>query len=162
MVFRNTMILLAFSLALGMAAENADARSRGHPLSWMEGPNVWDETKKFQPYLENAKHPHPTQWADRDWYAEDWIAQRQSGLALVQGYYNANIIRDQDVDDGMPVLIVGPNFYHLSGYDKRRVVHTIDVVYGVTARQQGAAITLKDWHTKRAIGYFDTQGLTLQ
>lgn len=162
MIFRNILFLLGFFAVVAGAAGDADARSRNHPLSWLEGPSVWDEAKHYQPYLENAKHPHPAQWADRDWYAEDWIAQRQNGLQLVQGFYNSGIIRDQEVDDGMPVLLVGPNFYHLSGYDKRRVVHTIDVVYGVTAQQQGAAITLKDWHTRRAIGYFDREGLTLQ
>lgn len=162
MVFRNILFLLAFLTVCVGAAGHADARSRNHPLAWVEGPSIWDTTKQYQPYLENAKHPHPSQWADRDWYAEDWIAQRQSGLQLVQGYYNSDIIRNQDVDDGVAVLIVGPNFYHLSGYDKRRVVHTIDVVYGVTARQQNATIMLKDWHTKRHIGYFDHEGLTLQ
>lgn len=162
MIFRNTLFLLGFLTVFAAAATDAEARSRSHPFSWTDPPSVWDETKKFQPYLENAKHPHPSQWADQDWYAEDWISQRRSGLALVQGFYDSGIIRDQDTDGGMPVLVVGPNFYHLSGLDKRRVVHTVDVVYGVTRQNRQAAILLKDWYTKRTIGVFNDQGLALQ
>lgn len=161
MIFRNALFLLVFLTALGSAAGDADARSRDHLFGWLDQRSIWDETKKYQPYLENAKHPHPLQWVDRDWYAEDWLSQRD-GMTLVQGFYDAGIFKDQDTDDGTPVLIVGPNFYHLSGYDKRRVVHTLDVVYGVTERNRDAAILLKDWHTKRVIGVFNDQGLALQ
>lgn len=159
MLFRNALFSLVI---LSLSSVAALAGSKPNIFGWGKGHDVWSDAKQFQPYLENAKHPHPSQWADRDWYAEDWISQRQSGLALVQGFYSSDIIRNQDVDDGVPVLIVGPNFYHLSGYDKRRVVHTVDMVYGVTARQQNAAILLKDWYTKRAIGHFDREGLTIQ
>ena len=162
MVFRNVLFLLSFLTVLSAAGADAWAKSKANPWSWPQRHTIWSEAKHYQPYLENAKHPHPAQWADQDWYAEDWISQRQSGFNLVQGFYSSDIIRNQDVDDGVPVLVVGPNFYHLSGYDKRRVVHTIDVVYGVTQQQQGATIMLKDWYTKRAIGYFDNQGLSLQ
>ena len=162
MICRNILFLFSFLAVSLMAAPGAQAKSKPNMFMWPQGKEAWEDVKEFQPMLENGKHPHPAQWATEDWYAEDWISQRPSGLALVQGYYNGDIIRDQDVDDDMPVLIVGPNFYRLSGYDKRRVVHTIDVVYGVTRAQPNAAIMLKDWHTRRPIGVFTRDGLSLQ
>lgn len=162
MIFRNALFLFAFLATATIVSAAAQAKSKPNIFAWPQGHEVWTETKKFQPYLENAKHPHPAQWATEDWYAEDWIAQRKSGMNLVQGYYTSDIIRDQEVDDDMPILIVGPNFYRLSGFDKRRVVTTIDVVYGVTQSQTGAAIMLRDWHTRRPIGMFTQDGLILQ
>jgi hypothetical protein len=162
MIFRNALFLFSFLIAVTLASQVALAKSKPHMFGWPQGHEDWVDAKHHQPYLENAKHPHPAQWATKDWYAEDWISQRRSGLDLVQGFYKSDIIRNQDVDDDIAILIVGPNFYRLSGYDKRRVVHTIDVVYGVTKAQPDATIELRDWHTRRPIGVFTNQGLMLQ
>lgn len=162
MIFRNVLFLFAFLTAATGAGTGAWAKSKPNIFMWPQGHELWEDTKAFQPHLENAKHPHPAQWATKDWYAEDWIAQRPSGLNLVQGFYTSDIIRDQDVDDDMPILIVGPNFYRLSGFDKRRVVTTIDTVYGVTRSQPQAAIVLRDWHTRCPVGVFTREGLSLQ
>ena len=162
MIFRNALFLFTFLAGGLLVSASAQAKSKPNMFMWPQGHEVWEDTKAFQPHLENGKHPHPAQWATEDWYAEDWIAQRKSGMNLVQGYYTSDIIRDQDVDDDTPILVVGPNFYRLSGFDKRRVVTTIDVVYGVTQSQPAAAIVLRDWHTKRPVGIYTQQGLTLQ
>lgn len=163
MMTRKILILVCFLAVSASLAAPAAAREKSSWFSWPFGHDEWTDAKKFQPYLENSKHPHNTQWADRDWYAEDWIGQRRNGMTLIKGFYDSDIFRNQEMDDdGVPTLVVGPNFYHLSGYDKRRVVHSLDVVYGVTRSRTNGSIILKDWYTKRTIGQFTQQGLQLQ
>lgn len=161
MIFRNTLILFSF-LVLLATSSSAMAKSKPWVFSWGMGHEEWTSYQKFNPYLENGKHPHNTQWQGRDWYAEDWLSQSQNGLSLIDGFYQANILKDQKIDDDIPVLIVGPAFYHLSGYDKRRVAHVVDVVYGVTRDKPNGTFILKDWHTKLPIGIYTEYGLQLQ
>ncbi|MCI5060010.1 MAG: hypothetical protein MRY79_02940 [Alphaproteobacteria bacterium] len=120
-----------------------------------------EEKRTSESYLEYERHLQIPQWAHEDWYAEDWTSKKK-GMDLVQDFYKADIFRDQVTDEnGMPVLIVGPNFYHLSGYDKRRVVHVLDVVYGLTASKTNGSFYLQDWHSEKIIGSFDRHGLRL-
>ena len=63
--------------------------------------------------------------------------------------------------DGVPYLEVGPNFYHLSGYDKRRVTQTLDAIYQVTANKPSMYF-LKDADTQRIIGTYTKEGLNLE
>ena len=115
----------------------------------------------FHPYLEDARHLQIPQWAHEDWYVEDWTSQTD-GMTLIKGFYAADILRDQTIGHaGLPVLVVGPNFYRLSGFDKRRVVTTLDTVYGMTAKSDNASFMLTDWNTKKPIGMFDHHGLRL-
>ena len=157
MIFRNLLILLVF-LAF---TPSAWAESKPWILSWSANHEKWENYKHFNPYLENGRDPHPTQWAQKDWYVEDWLSQRRSGLELVQGFYNVKILKDQEMEDGVPVLVVGPEFYRLSGFDKRRVVQTVDAVYGVTKSDPNQVVILKDWVTRRPIGLFTEYGLQL-
>jgi len=117
--------------------------------------------KPFRPYLEDSKHLQIPQWEDENWYVEDWTSQKD-GLDLIKGFYDADIIRDQAVGKNeMPVLIVGSNFYHLSGLDKRRVTQTIDTVYGIVSAKQNGSFLIQDWSTRSYIGAFDENGLRL-
>lgn len=130
-------------------------------------PNAWADkaTSRYPfytvPYLENPAHVQVPQWAHENWYAEDWTSQK-SGLELVKGFYDADILRNQTkAISGVPILVVGPNFYRLSGYDKRRVSHIVDVTYGITSAKPDGAFLLRDWHTRKPIGVFDQNGLRL-
>lgn len=161
MTFRNALILFSF-LAFFASASSVMAKPKPWPFSWGPGHDEWTAYKKYNPHLENGKHSHNTQWQGRDWYVEDWLSQSRSGLTLINGFYRANILKDQDVDDDIPVLVVGPEFYRLSGYDKRRVAHTVDVVYGITRGKPNGTFILKDWHTKLPIGIYTEYGLQLQ
>lgn len=119
----------------------------------------------FQPYLEDARHLQIPQWENlgshEDWYVEDWTSQ-EDGMTLIKGFYAADILRDQTIGHAeLPVLVVGPNFYRLSGFDKRRVVTTVDATYGMTEKSENAAFMLTDWNTKMPIGTFDQHGLRL-
>ena len=163
MIFRNALFLLSFFVMLAGGTANATPKSNFlFSQSWPHGHEAWESYTKFQPYLENNKHPHNSQWAGYGWYAEDWISQSGNGLDLVDGFYKADILRDQEMENGVPVLVVGPSFYRLSGLDKRRVVTAVDVVYGVTKNAPRGAIQLKDWHTDLPIGLYTEHGLQLQ
>ena len=120
-----------------------------------------ENTDKFHPHLETTRHLQIPQWEDKNWYAEDWLSQK-SGMDLVKGFYKADILRDQIAGKAeVPTLIVGPNFYRLSGYDKRRVTTIIDKVYGITAQRPNGSFYLQDWRTKDNIGVYDQDGLRL-
>ena len=131
-------------------------------FGWWPGHRECTSYKKFNPYLENGKETQNQQWAAEDWYVQDWLSQNENNFALIDGFFKADILRKQTSDDGVPVLLVGPQFYHLGGFDKRRVITTLDTVYGITESGEHPVIILKDWHTKREIGLFSKDGLQLE
>lgn len=116
----------------------------------------------FEPYLETAKPPHNTQWDSHIWSPADWIAQRSDANDLIRGFYNADILRAQVMDDDVPVLVVGPRFYMLNGEDKRRVAATVDNVYQITSSRLNGMYVLQDWKTDKMIGSYTQYGLQIQ
>lgn len=156
----NILILLSF-LTIFITPITAQAEVKAFLGGWGMNHNHYRESQKYHPYLENSRHVQIPQWEHKDWYAEDWLAQKD-GMELVRGFYAADILRDQKTGHAdLPVLIVGPNFYRLSGYDKRRVAHIVDVVYGITESKKNGTFMLRDWYTKRPVGVFDKNGLRL-
>lgn len=155
-----------FLICMGILMLSGIAPAKAEPKPWMFGwwPGHWEWTsyKKFHPYLENGKETQNQQWAAEDWYVQDWLSQNKDNFALIDGFFKADILRKQTTEDHVPVLIVGPQFYHLGGFDKRRVLTTLDTVYGITESGEHPVIVLKDWHTKREIGLFDKSGLQIE
>lgn len=149
------LILLSF-FAMFLATNPVEAGSK----RWNQRYHHQLNYAPFQPYLEDERHLQIPQWEDKNWYAEDWLVQRD-GMSLVSGFYDADIFRDQRTGKrNTPILVVGPNFYRLSGFDKRRVVTILDQVYGITA-ERGGIFMLEDWYTQAPIGVFDKEGLRL-
>lgn len=148
------------ALVLILCTSPASAEPKPWYFSWW--PSHWID-QNFEPHLEGPKHPHNTQWDSKSWEPADWAAQRPGGsLEVIQGFYRANILHRQYVDDDMPVLEVGPNFYHLSGYDKRRVTKLVDDYYQITANHLNAMYMIRDWRTGQPIGNYTAHGLSLQ
>ncbi len=144
--------------------QSANGKKHGH---WSEDREYYTQMKGFQPYLEDSRHEQVPQWEHQDWYLEDWFTQ-EKGMDMVKGFYEADIFRDQFQHQNRkkePIapktLVVGPAFYRLSGFDKRRVVKVLDVTYGVTQKNKEAVFVLEDWHTHRPIGYYTKDGLRL-
>ena len=154
--------LICMGLLMVSMAGPAFAQAQPWPFGWWPGHWKWTSYKKFQPYLENGKHTQNQQWAAEDWYVQDWISQNKDGFTLIDGFFRSDILREQTESDNVPVLIVGPNFYRLGGLDKRRVLTTLDSVYGITAGGEHPLIILKDWNTKKEIGLFTKEGLQLE
>ncbi len=137
------------------------AETKGFFGGWSAKHDQYRMAKKYNPYLENARHLQIPQWGHEDWYVEDWTSQTD-GMTLIEGFYAADILRDQKAGHAdLPILVVGPNFYRLSGFDKRRVATTVDTVYGMTERSENSSFMLEDWHTCLPIGTFDKHGLRL-
>ncbi len=163
---RPACFLLFFALvmaALGLCAGvSTVAHAEPKPWIWSWWPSHWDNMT-FKPYLEEPKEPHNNQWSHKNWEPADWSAQEENGARdVIQGFYTAGILQDQQIKDDVPVLVVGPNFYHLSGYDKRRVVQMVDDYYQVTASKLNGMFTLTDGRTNRPIGVYSANGLQLQ
>lgn len=151
----NTLFLLIFLGACSpMQLGNNDWR-------WSTPDEAYMPHAERDPYLEFEKHVQIPQWSHEDWVAEDWISQYNNPKDIVAGFYKADILRDQTFDDERKILVVGPNFYHLSGFDKRRVTHVVDVIYGITKSSEEGAFFLKDWKTSDYIGVHDRYGLRL-
>lgn len=155
---RLSVLIPAFA-ALFLCAHPASAEPKPWIWSWWEG--HWDHLD-FIPYLEDGKRPHNSQWNNSTWRPEHWEAQRKDAMEVIQGFYTADIVRDQYVDDDIPVLKVGPGFYMLGGEDKRRVVRMVDYVYGITTAHENGMFMLHDWRTDDAIGSYTRYGLQLQ
>lgn len=153
------LFLIAF-LAL-FAAGPAHA-GKNAVFDWWPGHWDWVSYKKFNPYLETGKRTQNQQWAGEDWYVQDWLAQNKDAFKLIDGFYKADVLRKQTDEDGVPVLVVGTNFYRLGGFDQRRILTTLDAVYGITESGQHPVIILRDWYTKKEIGLFTKDGLQLE
>jgi len=121
------------------------------------------KNQDFKPYYQDGNLPHNTQWAGRNWQPKDWIEMDGGDVnALMQKFYNAGFIKEQYVKHDVPYLEVGTNFYHLSGYDKGRVMATVDAIYKVTDNQP-RMFYLKDGVTEKVIGYYTPfAGLVLE
>ncbi len=146
-------------MAILLFSSTAYAEPKPWVWSWWE--SHWKDLD-FEPYLENGKHPHNSQWDEQSWTPQQWAAEPAAAMDLVRGFYTADILRDQYMDDGVPVLEVGPGFYMLGGHDKRRIVQTIDYAYGVTAEKENGMFLLHDWQTGKAVGAYTRYGLQLQ
>lgn len=151
--------LIVFSLA---GAGAAFAESKVGIFGWWPGHWTWANYKHFNPHFEEGKKTQNTQWDEEDWYVQDWIAQSKDGFTLIQEWFRTGILQELDEDDDVPLLIVGPQFYRLGGFDKRRVLTTLDAVYGVTDKGAHPVILVQDWKTRRQIGVFTKDGLQLE
>lgn len=117
----------------------------------------------FKPYIDHPTHTHAGQWDNENWTPADWAAQRGgSGMKVIGGFYKADILRSQFIDDDVPVLEVGPGFYMLGGHDKRRVMETVDSEFQITSGKPNGMFMIRDWKTRRDIGSYTAYGLQLQ
>ncbi|MDB5491237.1 MAG: hypothetical protein JWO78_1086 [Micavibrio sp.] len=154
------LIVSALFCAVLASASPAKAEPKFLGLEWW--PSHWEQTT-FKPYLDQPVYPQNSQWEDKTWQPADWNAQRKGGAAeLIQGFYTTGIFKRQYTDDNVPVLEVGPRFYDLSGYDKRRVLRILDEEYKITSGHENGMFTLADGRTGKPIGLYTAYGLQLQ
>lgn len=131
--------------------------------------SLWDyiwgppDHNEVRPYLEEAKVPHNSRWADDEWTPQDWVdARGGDAISVVNGFYDAGIIHDQYFDDDVPVLEVGHRFLELGSQDQRRVVAFMDDVFNVTSSTPAGVINICLEHESEYIGQFSADGLQLQ
>lgn len=148
-------ILFLFSLFTLLVASPA------HATGWID--MMFGRDTDFKPYLENGTEPHNTQWRHKEWQVADWAPTSGDGMAQVDKFVRAGILADYHHANfwRSPTLRVGPSFYHLSGYDQRRVVELFDHVYDATSSRAGT-LFVEDDHTGRVIGLYTRAGLQLQ
>lgn len=167
MITRILKFLLIGAFCVSVAAPAAFAQVKGSgsgpkPTIWAWWPDHWTNLD-FKPYIDNPTQSHNGQWDQANWKPADWAAQRGGeNMKVISGFYQADIIRSQMVDDDIPVLVVGPAFYMLGGHDKRRVMETIDNEFRITSSKLNGMFMIRDWNTKRDIGSYTVYGLQLQ
>jgi hypothetical protein len=159
---KKTNLLMMLSIFVLSGTGGALAAIKTPSFGWWDGHSKWTQYKKFNPYLEEGQKTQNTQWDEQDWYVQDWISQNKDGFTLINDWFRAGILNKLDTRGDVPLLVVGPNFYRLGGFDKRRVLTTLDVVYGITEHESHNLILLHDWRTKRQIGVFTKEGLQLE
>ncbi|MCC7305782.1 MAG: hypothetical protein IT558_05935 [Alphaproteobacteria bacterium] len=142
----------------------APVQAAPKPTYWDWWPGHWDKDMA-RPHLEDGKMPHNSQWENDKWTPQDWTASRGSEMDVLQGLYDADILRDQYRNgDNIPVLQVGPNFLRLSGQEKRRVAAYIDQVFGITSSSPDGMFYIylsRGWFAD-PIGTYTRRGLQLQ
>lgn len=131
-------------------------------LDWVIPPPKPDFER---PYLRDGKAPHYTRWMDDQWNPQSWVSARGSKEAVMQGLYNAKILRDDDAEAGDDSIDVGFGFMRLSDTDKMHVVRFVYETYGLN---QGGAPVLINYSGHpcpvfgETIGLITPEGVQLQ
>lgn len=172
-VFQVLAVSLALSSAAPVYAGLDDAYVPQDESMMKYGKYFWGKSTHdvTRPYLNEAKVPHNSKWADDSWSPQDWIDARGGDpMAVINGFYEAGIIEDQYVDD-VPVLAVGRPFLELSGQEKRRVTAFFDYVFEITTAADNGVFNVVLLGDKKLfgltrdqidLGYFNASGLYLQ
>lgn len=121
----------------------------------------YQEHSDIRPYLEEAKMPHNMQWEDESWTPQSWIDDRGGEVALMDGFYKDGIVTDQFTKKDTPVLEVGRTFMSLSAPDKRKVLATVDYIFGMTQAGKGM-FSIQDHDSGKVIGIYTKQGVQFQ
>ncbi len=134
--------------ASGQAFAGASWTNSGIGMSNLE---AQFERIKHQEKFESSKHEQPLQWDRYD----------EQPLLSVKKLYRAGILKQQYFDaDRVATILVGTNFYHLSGLDKRRVAKSVDAEFKYT--DSGArTIRIKDGVTGELVGEYSPAGAFL-
>lgn len=152
--------LLLFFATLGPA--HADPKLFG--LFWGMS---YPKDQPLQYYYENPKWAQPASAAadTRNFNSGDWLSQRPTVRHMIVEWKANDIFKGLTTNcDDANVIIVGPNFYHLSYTDKYRVIASLSDIYGLTKYKPGLTyIADKETCTSGIIGTFDaSHGLLLR
>lgn len=124
------------------------------------GPPSHNDAK---PYLNEAKIPHNHKAGVDMWAPEMWAAARNGKpMDVVSGFYEADIVTDQYLDNNVPVLEVGQEFLNLSDTDKKRVIAYMDDVFGVTEYSPSKTMLIYFYRGNRSLGIVTPDGIQLQ
>ncbi len=152
--FHMFIVFLAFPVHYASAE-----LSWGKAGQYIWGPPNHDETR---PHVDEAKIPHNSQWADDGWDPQQWIDDRGSAEAVINGFYNSGIVTDQYFDEDIPVLEVGQPFMDLSAQEQGRVSAFFDYVYHVTDKSERRSFLVYYHKNNEPLGVFTPSGLQLQ
>lgn len=121
------------------------------------------EHYEFTPYVSNwdAQNKHPQQWKGQDWDPSKWDGKLWTPEIAVHKFYEGRIFERQYLrDNKMPVLVLGPTFYHLSDLDQRRTLKLLTDYTGIFAKGY-QMVELRDWHSKKVMGAYTPRGMFL-
>lgn len=120
------------------------------------------DIKDFSPLLYERGETFPARFDGKSWDPALWPLAYQDRDNFTRQLFDSDIIDDQYIQkETIPVLVVGPNFYHLSDIDQYRVTNALDQLYGATTGEYGGYL-LQDYHTREMIGSYTKAGLSLR
>lgn len=158
-MMKKYVFLTALLLSVSVFATSAQADPKFMGFEWYS--DHWTN-QDFIPYYEDGTDPQNTQWDTSTWTPSTWINRSgKTGAEFIHHLQVVGILKDNGRANGATYINVGPNFYHLSGQDKRRVISTLDAVYQVTTQQPGM-FYLRDPRTEKMIGTYTKDGLFLE
>lgn len=113
----------------------------------------------FRPYLSDGMAQQRVQQRFQEWDPTDWAPSLPSASARLDRLKRAQVINvyRESRWGCPPTLVVGPAFYHLSSYDKYRVVAFFDYMTKATTGRMGT-LRLRDHETDETIGYYTRAG----
>lgn len=122
------------------------------------------QSGSYAPYIGAADEDLRVLWKDPDWQPQQWDQSTYHTDAVLTRIQRADIITSSYFDQSLfsravPIVEVGPNFYHLSNQDKTNVISYFNQAYDITNVYGG--FYLRDWRSGYIIGEFGPSGLFL-
>ncbi len=123
-----------------------------------------EQSGSYAPYNGGSDESLRVLWQAPDWNTQEWDPSDYHTDAVLTRIQQANIITASYFDrtlftTAVPIVEVGPNFYHLSNQDKTNVVTYFNQAYDITNIYGG--FYLRDWRSGRIVGEFGPSGLYL-
>jgi len=123
---------------------------------------VVPEHYEFLPQTSNwdVQAMHPAADIGKGWDQDLW-SKRWTDDVVVRKLFQNRVFDNEFIQKGgMPVLVVGPQFYKLSDLDRRRSLDLVVRNANLFNRGYGY-VRLMDWWSKEPIGGYTKQGMFL-
>lgn len=86
-------------------------------------------------YLQSHQNVYDSDWSDY-WSPLDWADSSEGAQAVIDNFYAKNVLADQYIDNGAPILEVGQTFLEMSGQEQRRVIKFVAFAFGINGAMQ--------------------------
>ncbi len=132
--------LIVFSIFIGVLGVSGQAQARqSHGLFYYFFTPAEDDHDRH--YMNEWKNAYDSDWEYR-WSPRMWADDVEAAQGVIDGFYKSGILKDQYVDDGVPVIQVGQRFLDLSGRDQRRVVKFVAYAFDIDGFNNTGAMNI--------------------
>ena len=122
---KNVYLSVLTGLFMGAALVQPAAADRRPDYFFDHGKNVHDRV-----YLQSNENAYDLSWRDA-WSPVDWADSAVSAQEVIDNFYARDVLTDQFLKRGTPVLEVGQTFLAMSSQDQRRVVRFVAFAFDV-------------------------------